>query len=114
MPAEANNSWAQGPTQADVPEDIHACSRKLNTESGVHYFPKERSASYSEQLLQQNGCLKTQTRSGVQGSVTTCQLCTYASIGWCSTPPFTGLHDAGYCDVLQCNTTAAQPVCHKL
>ncbi len=88
MPAEANNSWAQGLTQADVPVDVHACSRKLNTDSGVHHFPKKRSASYSKQLLQQNECLKTQTSSGVQESVTTCQLCTCASVGWCDIPPF--------------------------
>jgi hypothetical protein len=87
MPAEAKNSWAPGLTQADVPEAIHACSRKLNTDSGVHSFPKEISASHSKQLFQQNECLQTQTSSVVQESVNTCQLCTYASIGWWSNTP---------------------------
>ena len=47
-----------GLTQADVPEKIHACTRRLNTDS-VHHFPKERSASYSQQLLQQNVAVNT-------------------------------------------------------
>lgn len=88
MPAEANFKWAQGLTQADVPEDVHACSRKLNTDSGFHHVPTERSASYSKQLPQQNESLKTQTSSGVQESVATCQLCRYASMGWRNTSPF--------------------------
>ncbi len=87
MPAEAKNSWAPGLTQADVPEAIHACSRKLNTDSGVHSFPKEISASHSKQLFQQNECLQTQTNRVVQESVNTCQLCTYASIGWWNNTP---------------------------
>ena len=44
--AEVNNSWAQGLTQADGPEEIDACTRKLNTDS-VHHVPKEISKLFS-------------------------------------------------------------------